>query len=171
MMLSSGPAKIKKKINDTALTVKKVLHLDSLDVKKDSLAGLELGKVSFYGKKHHGRKTASGEVFNMDELSASHKTYPFGTKVKVTNLENKKSVILKINDRLPKNSRRMIDVSFKAAQELEMVGRGLVKGEIVVLEWGGKKEAKKESKEAKKESKEVTTAGKELVTEETGSAK
>ncbi|MGE5432620.1 MAG: septal ring lytic transglycosylase RlpA family protein [Syntrophomonadaceae bacterium] len=138
MMLTSGPIpKIKKKINHTAHTVKRALHLDIQAAKKDSLVGPQSGKISFYGKRHNGRKTASGEIYNLNDFTAAHKTYPFGTKVKVTNLVNNKSVILKINDRLPKNSRRMIDVSFKAAQELEMISRGLVKGEIVVLEWGG----------------------------------
>lgn len=152
MMLSSGPIpKMKKKINHTAHTVKRALHLDSLatvrdslSAKYDSLAGrkdsslfrAEKGKISFYGKKHKGRKTASGEIYDMNEFTAAHKTYPFGTKVRVTNLANNKSVILKINDRLPKTSRRMIDVSFKAAQELGMMRSGLAKGEITVLEWG-----------------------------------
>lgn len=137
MMLTSGPIpKIKKKINHTAHTVKRVLHLDIETAKKDSLIGPESGKISYYGKKHNGRKTASGEIYDMNDFTASHKSYPFGTKVKVTNLVNNKSVILKINDRLPKSSRRMIDVSYRAAKELEMTGRGLVKGEIVVVEWG-----------------------------------
>lgn len=148
MMLSSGPIpKIKKKINHTAHTVKRALHLDTLALKRDSLAavqadslfGSETGKISFYGKKHKGRKTASGEIFDINELTAAHKTYPFGTKVRVTNLSNNKSVILKINDRLPKTSRRMIDVSYGAARELGMVRKGLVKGEVTVLEWGGSK--------------------------------
>lgn len=146
MMLTSGPIpKIKKKMNHTATTVKRVLHLDSLAVRRDSLIGLQSGKISYYGKKHNGRRTASGEIYDMNEFTASHKNLPFGTKVKVTNLSNNKSVILKINDRLPKGSRRMIDVSYKAAKELQMVGRGLVKGEIVVLEWGGTHKEKTEA--------------------------
>ncbi|MGE5353375.1 MAG: septal ring lytic transglycosylase RlpA family protein [Acidobacteriota bacterium] len=144
MMLNSGPIpKIKKKINHTAGTVKRVLHLDTtLAAVKDSLIGLQSGKISYYGKRHNGRKTASGEVYDMNEFTASHKNFPFGTKVKVTNLANNKSVILKINDRLPKSSKRMIDVSYQAAKELGMIGRGLAKGAIVVLEWG--KSLKKE---------------------------
>lgn len=146
MMLTSGPIpKIKKKINHTAHTVKRVLHIDTVAVSKDSLVELQSGKISYYGKKHNGRKTASGELYDMNEFTASHRNFPFGTKVKVTNLSNNKSVILKINDRLPKGSRRIIDVSYKAAKELGMIGHGVVKGEIVVLEWGGAPREKTES--------------------------
>ena len=144
MMLSSGPIpKIKKKISHTTHTVKRALHLDSLVVKKDSIPGFESGRISFYGKKHNRRKTASGEIFNMNEYTAAHKYYPFGTMVRVTNSLNNKSVTLKINDRLPKSSLRMIDVSLKAAQDLGMVKRGLVKGELTVLEWGDSLSVKK----------------------------
>jgi rare lipoprotein A len=138
MMLSSGPIpKIKKKINHTAGTVKRVLHLEAQAVKKDSLSGLQTGRISYYGKRHNGRKTASGEIYDIDELTASHKSFPFGTKVKVTNLANNKSVVLKINDRLPKSSHRMIDVSYRAARELGMLRKGLVRAEIEVVRWGG----------------------------------
>lgn len=95
----------------------------------------KVGKASFYGKKHHGRRTASGEVFDMEDMTAAHKSYPFGTIVKVT-YNNLKTVFVKINDRLPRNSKRMIDLSFKAAKELDMLRKGLVNVKIDVVEWG-----------------------------------
>lgn len=77
------------------------------------------GMASWYGGKFHGRTTASGEVYNMYSLTAAHKTMKFGTKVKVTNLSNNKSVIVKINDRGPFIKGRVIDLSKKANQIID----------------------------------------------------
>ena len=77
-----------------------------------------VGTASWYGKKFHGRTTASGEKFNMNEMTAAHRSLPFGTKVKVTNLSNGRSVVLTINDRGPKLKSREIDVSRRAAGQL-----------------------------------------------------
>ena len=77
-----------------------------------------------YGKQHHGRKTASGEVFNMYKMTAAHKTLPLGTKIKVTNLDNGKTVIVKVNDRGPFSKNRVLDLSFEAAKALQMVNKG-----------------------------------------------
>jgi rare lipoprotein A len=76
------------------------------------------GKASYYAKKFEGKKTASGEKFSNKKLTAAHKTLPFGTQVKITNLENNRCVIVTINDRLPKKSKRIIDVTQHAADEL-----------------------------------------------------
>lgn len=84
----------------------------------------ESGVASWYGKKFHGRKTASGERYNQNALTAAHKTLPFGTRVRVTNLENKKSVSVIINDRGPFVRGRIIDVSHAAAKKLEMLDSG-----------------------------------------------
>jgi rare lipoprotein A len=94
------------------------------------------GIASYYGKEFQGNKTASGEVFNMYANSAAHKTYPLGTEVRITNLKNNKSVVLKINDRMPIYNNRLIDVSFGAAKELDMLNAGLVKVKVEVLKWG-----------------------------------
>ena len=91
------------------------------------------GIASYYGYKFHGKKTASGELFNMKELTAAHKTLPFNTLVKVTNLKNKKSVIVRINDRGPYSPKRIIDVSRAAAEEIEMIQSGLIEVELEVL--------------------------------------
>ncbi len=92
------------------------------------------GKASFYADKYDGRKTASGEVFNQKDLTAAHKTLAFGTKCKVTNLKNNKSVIVRINDRGPFVKNRVIDLSYAAAKEIDMIGDGVVEVEVVILE-------------------------------------
>jgi len=90
----------------------------------------EEGVASWYGPGFHGRKTASGEKFDTHELTAAHKTLPFGTLLKVTNLENGKSTIVRVNDRGPYAHGRIIDLSLAAKQELEMGGLAKVRIEI-----------------------------------------
>lgn len=94
------------------------------------------GMASWYGREFHGRATASGEKFDMNNMTAAHKTLPFGTVVDVRNLENGKSVRLKINDRGPYRGNRIIDVSYGAAQELDMVRSGEAKVGINVIRMG-----------------------------------
>ncbi|HEY9096724.1 MAG TPA: septal ring lytic transglycosylase RlpA family protein [Hydrogenophaga sp.] len=89
------------------------------------------GLASFYGRKFHGRRTASGERFDMGELTAAHRSLPFGTKVRVRNLRNGKEVVVRINDRGPFKKGRVIDVSRAAAEALGMVGRGLARVELL----------------------------------------
>ncbi len=84
------------------------------------------GKASYYGKAHHGNRTASGERFNQNALTAAHRTLPFGTMVRVTNLNNDRSVVVRINDRGPFARGRIIDVSRKAAESLDMIRSGVV---------------------------------------------
>ena len=84
------------------------------------------GQASWYGAKHHGRKTASGERFDQNALTAAHRTLPFGTRVRVTNLRNDKSVVVRINDRGPYAKKRIIDLSKKAAEQLDMLRDGVV---------------------------------------------
>ncbi len=93
-----------------------------------------IGIASFYAKKFNGRKTSSGEIFNNDKLTAAHKNLKLGTYVKVRNLKNDSSVIVKINDRLPQRSKRSIDLSYKAAEKLNFIKNGLTKVEISVLD-------------------------------------
>ncbi|OLU19577.1 hypothetical protein BVH01_04730 [Pseudomonas sp. PA1(2017)] len=83
------------------------------------------GKASYYGKAHHGNRTASGERFDQNALTAAHRTLPFGTMVKVTNLNNDRSVVVRINDRGPFARGRIIDVSRKAAEALDMIRSGV----------------------------------------------
>lgn len=87
----------------------------------------EFGIASWYGEPYHGRRTANGEFYDMNLLTAAHRTLPLPTYVRVTNLENEKSVVLRINDRGPFIDGRIIDVSYGAAQLLGFVRQGLVK--------------------------------------------
>ncbi|MBD9502972.1 septal ring lytic transglycosylase RlpA family protein [Pseudomonas sp. PDM23] len=82
------------------------------------------GTASYYGKAHHGKRTASGERFNQNALTAAHRTLPFGTRVRVTNLDNGRSVVVRINDRGPFGRGRIIDVSKAAAEQLNMLRSG-----------------------------------------------
>ena len=91
------------------------------------------GKASWYGKKFHGRKTANGETYNMYAISAAHKTLPLGTWVRVYNLENNQKLDVRINDRGPFVSGRIIDLSYGAANRLGIIGPGTAPVEIVAL--------------------------------------
>lgn len=91
---------------------------------------LETGKASYYAMKFKGRKTASGEIYDPDKLTAAHPTLPFGTMVRVTNVYNNASVIVRINDRGPHVKSRIIDLSYAAAKKLDIITRGL--GEVAI---------------------------------------
>lgn len=96
--------------------------------------GAELvGTASWYGPKYHGRTTASGERYDMEALTAAHRTLPFGTRVRVTNLVNGRKIVLKVNDRGPFIAGRVIDVSRRAARELDFLEAGLAEVRIEVL--------------------------------------
>jgi len=92
-----------------------------------------VGFASWYGQRHQGRATASGEAFDMTKLTAAHRTMPFGTRLRVTNVENGRSVVVRVNDRGPWVDDRVLDVSLAAARALGMTGDGVTKVEIVVL--------------------------------------
>ena len=95
-----------------------------------------IGVASFYGRKFAGRPTASGEIFNPALMTAAHKTWPFYTIVKVTNLKNNKSVVVKINDRGPFIEGRDLDLSRGAAQKIGMVQDGVATVKMEILKWG-----------------------------------
>jgi rare lipoprotein A len=92
------------------------------------------GKASWYGEPHHGRKTASGEVFDMHALTAAHPTLPLGTYLLVTNLANGRSVEVRVNDRGPVARDRVIDLSYAAARALGVVADGVFRVRIAVVE-------------------------------------
>lgn len=94
----------------------------------------QTGRASWYGHDHNGQKTANGETFDMQEMTAAHRTLPMNSKVKVTSLSNGKSVIVRINDRGPFSKGRIIDISQAAAKELGMIKKGTDKVKIEVLE-------------------------------------
>lgn len=93
----------------------------------------KIGKASWYGRPFHQRLTASGERYNMYQMTAAHKTYALNTVLKVTNLTNKKSVKVRVNDRGPFKYRRDIDLSYGAAKKLGFVKKGVEKVKIEVL--------------------------------------
>lgn len=94
----------------------------------------ETGVASWYGDRFDGRKTASGDIYDKNKMTAAHKTLPFGTRVRVHNSENGKSAVVIINDRGPFVRGRVIDVSQAAARKLGMVNSGVVKVNIEVLD-------------------------------------
>ena len=100
---------------------------------------VQVGIASYYGSKFHKKRTANGEIFNMYKISAAHKTLPLGTKVRVINLKNGKSLTMKINDRGPFAKGRIIDLSYKAAQKLGFVNQGTTKVRIEVIRLGDNK--------------------------------
>jgi rare lipoprotein A len=87
----------------------------------------QTGRASFYANKFQGRKTSSGEIFKQELFTAAHKTLPFGTLVEVKNLNNDSIVVVKINDRLPKSSSSILDLTLSAAKQLNFVRQGHTK--------------------------------------------
>jgi rare lipoprotein A (peptidoglycan hydrolase) len=91
------------------------------------------GRASWYGSEFHGAATASGELFDMNALTAAHRTLPLGSRALVRNLENDRTVVVKINDRGPFHGNRVIDLSYGAAQEIDMARTGSARVEITPL--------------------------------------
>ncbi|MCQ4314098.1 septal ring lytic transglycosylase RlpA family protein [Pseudomonas stutzeri] len=100
------------------------------EVSKAKRTFIQQGKASYYARSFHGEQTASGETFNQNELVAAHKTLPFGTRVKVTNLENGKQVTVRIVDRGPFKPGRIIDLSRIAASKIDLIEDGVVNAKI-----------------------------------------
>ena len=113
----------------TLLAKEKLKHPSSAVSKQKPMVGL----ASFYAAKFHGRRTASGEIFNTHALTAAHLTLPFGTKVKVTNLRNGKSVIVRITGRGPHVRGRIIDLSVAAAKKIGLNRAGTVRVKLEIL--------------------------------------
>jgi rare lipoprotein A len=95
--------------------------------------GVEFGIASWYGQEFHGRPTSSREVFNMNDMTAAHRALPFGTHVMVTNLDNDRSVVVRINDRGPFIRGRIVDLSYAAARVLGIVGPGTARVRLETL--------------------------------------
>ncbi|MFV1943291.1 septal ring lytic transglycosylase RlpA family protein [Pseudomonas luteola] len=92
------------------------------------------GLASYYAKRHAGRRTASGERYNPSEMTAAHRTLPFGTRVEVTNLSNGKRAVVRINDRGPHVRGRIIDLSRNAASSIGLISDGVAKAQIRALD-------------------------------------
>ena len=100
---------------------------------KASNAESSEGKVAYYGRKFAGRKTASGERFNPNAMTMAHKTLPFGTRVRVTNLKNNKSVVVRVNDRGPTSPELVGDLTHAAARKISMLRSGVVQAKLEVV--------------------------------------
>ena len=100
----------------------------------DSKGFEQQGPASWYGNPFHGRKTANGETYNMNEMTAAHKELPLGTRVEVTNLSNGRKVVVRINDRGPFHGNRVLDLSRAAAQELGTLNAGVAQVQIRALQ-------------------------------------
>ena len=99
----------------------------------ESSMSTEVGLASWYGHPYHGRQAANGEIYDMEKLTAAHKTLPFGTWVRVTNLSNNKTVEVRITDRGPFIAGRIIDLSHAAAREVELIGPGVAQVRIDIV--------------------------------------
>ena len=95
---------------------------------------VETGYASYYGAEFEGRRTASGERYEGDELTAAHRTLPFGTKIRITHVASGRSVTCRVNDRGPHRKGRIVDLSHRAAEELGMIREGVCKVTLEVLE-------------------------------------
>ena len=109
-----------------------ILSLATVSIYGIATAQTEEGIANFYSDKFQGKKTASGAVYDKNKLTASHKTLPYGTKVRVTNLENGKSVVVTVNDRMKPGSPVVIDVTRRAAQDLGFAKAGKAKVKVEV---------------------------------------
>ena len=98
-----------------------------------SFSDTEKGSASYYSSSMNGRKTSSGEIFNNNLLTAAHKSMKLGTMVKVTNIKNDSTVVLKVNDRLSKSSSHIIDVTLAAAKKLNFVRNGIATVTVEIL--------------------------------------
>lgn len=106
---------------------------ETYKVKDTSKGYSEVGVASWYGKDFHGKRTSSGTPYNMHSYSAAHKTLPIPTYVKVTNLENGKSINVRVDDRGPFSKGRIIDLSYRAAKDLDVIGKGTAKVKVEAL--------------------------------------
>jgi rare lipoprotein A len=109
-----------------SVSLAKVEKQDEPTTRKDGIA-------SYYSDKFHGRSTSSGESYDKDDLTAAHNTLPLGSVLLVTNLSNNQSVVVRVNDRLNKANKRLLDVSKKAAKELGFIRSGHTKVKIEIL--------------------------------------
>ena len=128
IIYSCGSASRYTKSNDS--------NENDLRTKYDNMLDVETGTASFYADEFNGRTTANGEVYDMNNMTAAHPTYPFNTIVNVTNLSNGKNVEVRINDRMPQFKGRIIDLSLAAAKKIGMINAGIQNVRVEVLKWG-----------------------------------
>lgn len=122
-------------------------------------SGTVVGKASYYSDVFQNHKTANGERYHKDSFTAAHLKYPFGTHIRVTNLQNNKSVVVRINDRGPVKRTRILDLSKAAAKELDMLKSGIVKVKVEVVD-GPKQDEEEVAPKMVAENKEFVTPAK-----------
>jgi len=132
-MISCGPTAVYGDyVNSDGMTRKEIESIQNHP-------HVQIGISSYYGKEFHKKRTASGQIFDMYKISAAHKTLPLGTRIRVTNLKNGRSLTMTIIDRGPFVKGRILDVSYKAARKLSFVNEGTTKVRIDVLSLGDNK--------------------------------
>ena len=124
---------MRKKVLFICIVVSSILTACAQTKKTSDSSRILTGTASYYAQKFEGRKTASGDIFHHKKLTAACNKLPFGTKVKVTNLSNNKSVKVLINDRLASNNKRLIDLSAEAAKKLSMLNHGIIKVKLEII--------------------------------------
>jgi rare lipoprotein A (peptidoglycan hydrolase) len=122
--------------NDSLQNFNYAQSIDSLQNYNPVPVDTIIGIASYYAHKFNGRLTANGEIYDMYGFTAAHADMPFGTIIRVVNLKNNKSIIVRVNDRMPFRPDRIIDLSYGAALELNMVNDGIQKVRLEILEWG-----------------------------------
>jgi rare lipoprotein A len=110
--------------------------LPDYETTNETILESKTGVASYYHGKFDGRVTASGEIYNQNDLTAAHISYPFNTIVRVTNLSNNRTVKVRINDRKPEMNGRLIDLSYAAAKELDIITNGIAEVKVDVISWG-----------------------------------
>ncbi|MBN2279555.1 MAG: septal ring lytic transglycosylase RlpA family protein [Candidatus Marinimicrobia bacterium] len=138
---TGGAVRSEKKTTLPVSSPSRRIALDEVDQSNVPLMTIQKSKSavltsSYYGDDFHGRKTASGEIFNMYEKTAAHKELPLGTILNVTYLKTGKSVIVKVNDRGPYIEGRDLDLSYGAAKKIGLVAEGVGKVKVTVIQWG-----------------------------------
>jgi rare lipoprotein A len=126
--LSAAVATLDESIQDESLQV-----ADPVVAEQKVYKAIGQGTASYYGRELAGNRTASGERFNPNGLTAAHRTLPLGTRLRVTNVANGRSVIVRVNDRGPFVGRRLIDVSLGAAREIHMIGSGTAQVRLEIV--------------------------------------
>lgn len=135
---TENKSKKANKSSKTKITKPKIAYNYKVKGKKysalsNSKGFTQVGTASWYGGSFHGRKTANGEIYNMNAMTGAHKTLPLVTYAKVINLSNKKTAVIKINDRGPFVGNRILDLSKAAAKKLGLLEKGTAKVEIIAL--------------------------------------
>ncbi len=122
-------------LSGCALVSSPAYRYTGMSARQAVIGGLAMrGYASWYGEAFHGRRTANGEVFDMNGLTCAHRTLPFGTRLSVTNTVNGRTVTVRVNDRGPFVSGRIVDLSRGAASRLDMLGSGTVLVEMKVVD-------------------------------------